>query len=152
MRVRFITPGLLMYLEPDCSIMGICWLSMAVNGGKKVEKWKKLRHHVREYNWDGEVVWEYLSDTKVHHDTSRLANGNTLFLAQNFKKLESLDPSGTTKDLNENGRKIRGDKIVEVDSSGGVVWQWDPFEHLDPLTCGARECQDKGEKELLEIS
>ena len=35
--------------------------------------------HLREFDWDGKLVWEYV-DHAQHHDFRRLANGNTLYL------------------------------------------------------------------------
>lgn len=34
---------------------------------------------LREYSWEGEIVWEH-ADDRQHHDFQRLSNGNTIFL------------------------------------------------------------------------
>jgi hypothetical protein len=56
---------------------------------------------IREYDWDGELIWQYRLDDPQdfpHHDVDRLANGNRL--------------------------------VLEVDGEGATVWQWHANDHL----------------------
>lgn len=94
---------------------------------------------IGELDWSGKVVWQwgagsqeaYGSDSvsgngapggaaKQHHDWRRLANGNTLVLANlvhsvaGFKSAQVLD-----------------DVIYEVTPSGAIAWKWVASEHLE---------------------
>ncbi len=54
-------------LLPNCHLLvvhGSKW-------GNKVEPWRSLRRKVREYDWNGKVVWEYEGDEILHHDVRR---------------------------------------------------------------------------------
>ncbi len=64
---------------------------------------------IYEINAAGEVVWKHLD--QATHDVDRLKNGNTIYLRGWAKKGES--------------------QVVEVDSTGNVVWQWDALEEYD---------------------
>lgn len=85
--------------------------------------------HLIEMNWDGEVVWEY-KDPYMHHDFSRLPNGNTMVLRfykvppEFHDKIKGGVP-GTPKD-----GVIWGDSFREITPEGEVVWEWLGHEHL----------------------
>ena len=106
--------------------------------GMRNEPWKKLRPVVREYDWDGNLLWEFKAPDIAHHDVHRLENGNTLF------PVRSVIP-GNYKDIITDDAKralqIRSDSIFEVDRNGKTVWKWDAHEHLDLNSCGRRKCK-----------
>jgi Arylsulfotransferase (ASST) len=82
---------------------------------------------VGELDWDGKTVWEWGEQApngaaRQHHDWHRLANGNTLLLAN------SLHPVAGFK-----LPKILDDVIYEVAPEGRIVWQWAASEHLDEI-------------------
>ena len=113
---------------------------------------------LREYDWDGNVVWEYTirDENKVaHHGFDRLPNGNTAMLIWEKMSWDEMiakgrDPKDPTiyKDgfKYPDGKVLEGvwpDAIIEVDPSGKIVWefhvkdhmgtakdQWDPNYHL----------------------
>ena len=78
---------------------------------------------LREYDWAGNVVWEY-TDHGQHHDFRRTPAGTTIYLGW-----EPLSPEqgarvqgglpGTEKD-----GVVYGDYIREVDADGHTVWEW----------------------------
>lgn len=78
---------------------------------------------LREYNWQGQVVWEHL-DPWQHHDARRLANGNTVYAA--YTPLASDEQAkikgGIAGSESESG--LAGECIREVDASGNVQWEW----------------------------
>jgi len=87
----------------------------------------KISKRIGELDWDGKAVWEFGEKApdglaRQHHDWARLANGNTVVLANwvhavaGFKQPRVLD-----------------DVIYEVDSSGAIVWRWVAAEHLAEL-------------------
>ena len=81
-------------LLPDGSLLGL-----------------SMRRAVVEYDWDGNLVWEYKIDGGfAHHDVERLDNGNTLFPV--LLKGE------------------RSDDLFEVDREGLLVWHWRAADHL----------------------
>lgn len=121
-------------LLPNCHLL-------AVHGSKwgvAQPEWDKLRPFVREYDWDGNVVWEYEAPDVAHHDISRLENGNTIFLHRSYVpkvfKQQITDPY--RKSL-----KLRADSILEVDPAGKTVWHWNAYEHLDLNSCGKPTCE-----------
>ena len=78
---------------------------------------------MREYDWDGHLVWEHRDDNQ-HHDARRLDNGNTLYIAWDLldddtaKRVQGGIP-GTELD-----GKIYGDAIREATPAGELVWEW----------------------------
>ena len=46
---------------------------------------------LREYNWNGEIVWEH-HDGNQHHDARRLPNGNTIYIA--WEPLDKVGKKG----------------------------------------------------------
>ena len=118
--------------------------------GMNREPWRGLRNVVREYDWDGNVVWEYRAPGVAHHDIHRLENGNTLFL---YKTLLSEEKRKTLKDPLWRKSNVRSDAIIEVNLEGEVVWEWFAEDYLDPNKCGERGCPELkkakiGEKEV----
>ncbi len=113
---------------------------------------------LREYDWEGRVVWEYTvrdAEKVAHHGFDRLPNGNTAILIWEKMSWEEMiakgrDPKDPTiyKDgfKYPDGTVLEGvwpDAILEVDPKGTVVWefhvkdhigtakdQWDPNYHL----------------------
>lgn len=95
---------------------------------------------IGELDWSGKVIWQwgaagdaYASDSvqtggapggaaKQHHDWRRLANGNTLVLAN----LVHPVPGFTAP-------QVLDDVIYEVTPSGSIAWQWVASEHLNEL-------------------
>lgn len=81
---------------------------------------------MREYDWDGNVVWEH-HDANQHHDARRLPNGNTVYLAWNRLDDETAAKviggrPGTEYAHDDGG--ILEDVLREVDPDGNVVWEW----------------------------
>lgn len=79
---------------------------------------------IGELDWDGHIVWQWGEQApggaaRQHHDWQRLANGNTLVLAN------SLHPIAGFK-----LPQILDDVIYEVSPEGRIVWQWAASEHL----------------------
>lgn len=79
---------------------------------------------LREYAWNGKVVWEHIDDTQ-HHDARRLPNGNTMYLA--WKKMSRKDAKrvrGGMPKTEAPGGAIYCDVAREIDPDGNVVWEW----------------------------
>lgn len=121
-------------LLPNCNLL-------VIHGSKKgihEERWKTLKNRVMEYNWDGELVWEYIADDRVHHDVVRTEKGTTIFPVKSKLTKEQKEK---IKDPKRKKLKIRSDIILEVNKKGEVVWQWDAAKHLDLNSCGSSNCR-----------
>ena len=96
-------------------------------------QWQKK---VIEYDWDGNVVWEYTTNRGPHHDVHRLANGNTLILCFEDVPVEKLDQVKNYTDkwygeLKREGVLLKGDSIIEVTPDKQIAWEWNSSDHLD---------------------
>ncbi|MCP4750073.1 MAG: hypothetical protein GY866_04220 [Proteobacteria bacterium] len=97
---------------------------------------------LQEVDWDGNVVWEYRysnAQHRQHHDFKRMPNGNTLFIAWEYKTPEECEDAGRpdylcgSDDDNPHplGHKgLHADTIVEVNKKGAIVWKWSFWDHL----------------------
>jgi hypothetical protein len=94
---------------------------------------------IGELDWDGNVVWRWGAaaqqayggaDTatsaapggsaKQHHDWERLANGNTLVLANLVHSVKGFKAP-----------QVLDDVLYEVDPQGKIVWRWTASDHLE---------------------
>ena len=84
---------------------------------------------VREYDWEGRLVWEYKPPGPAHHDVERLSDGNTLLLYMEpipeEVKRKIKDP------VRKSARLIYADVVLEVTQDKKIVWDWHMYEHLD---------------------
>ena len=116
-------------LLPSCNILvvhGSKW-------GNKKKKWRALRPVVREYDWNGEIVWEYTASDVAHHDVHRLEDGSTLILKRTVPP-ESVQY--VIKDPTRRLQRIRSDSILRVSPEGEVLWSWHAHEQLDLNVAG----------------
>ena len=71
-----------------------------------------------------------------HHDAYPMPKGNYLILTSDYKSI----PNYYTSERNENAprktQKVMGDIIREFTPEGKVVWEWNTFNHLDPMRIG----------------
>ncbi len=91
---------------------------------------------IQEFNWDGEVVWDYVyanDDHWHHHDVQPMPNGNILFLAWERKTKEEVLESGRDPSRVLDGG-IWPDHVIEVKperpAGGTIVWEWHLWDHL----------------------
>jgi hypothetical protein len=95
-----------------------------------------LGGRLREYDWDGNLVWdfEYANEKEVmHHDLEVLPNGNILAIAYELITPEQALAAG--KDPNTISKAgIWPDKIIEIKPikpfGGEIVWEWHMWDHL----------------------
>ena len=79
---------------------------------------------IREYDWDGNLVWEYI-DTVQHHDARRLANGNTLYLGwESMPEDLAARVQGGQPGSEHPVGGIWSDYLREVTPSGETAWEW----------------------------
>lgn len=101
------------------------------------EPWRTLRKTLREYDWNGNVVWEYTADDIIHHDVQILENENLLFPV---RKILKTSDKIKINDTFRKGLKIRSDTIYELNKNKEVVWKWDAHNWIDINFCGQRPC------------
>lgn len=78
---------------------------------------------MREYDWDGNLVWEHIDHTQ-HHDARRLPNGNTLYLGWELISGEAADRVQGGQAGTEAEGGIWCDFLKEVTPAGDCVWEW----------------------------
>lgn len=79
---------------------------------------------MREYDWDSNLVWEYI-DHSQHHDVRRLPNGNTLYLGWELMTGELAERvQGGELGTEDQAGGIWSDYLREVTPDGGTVWEW----------------------------
>jgi hypothetical protein len=91
---------------------------------------------VQELTWDGEVVWEYVTDRsvqRIHHDVERLPNGNTLVTV--WEKKDEAEYIEAGRDPDSVPEKVMWvDAIHEIKpkgkTDGELVWRWSVWDHL----------------------
>ncbi len=131
-------------LLPNCNLL-------VVHGSKfgaHDKKWRTYRNLVREYDWNGNVVWSYKAEQAAHHDINLLPNGNVLFP---IKSPLARAQTEKMKDPVRRNLKIRSDTILEVTREGEVAWSWAAHEHLDLDDCGVADCYRNNSSEAGEL-
>ncbi len=95
---------------------------------------------VQEFDWDGNLVWEYdyvAPDIVAHHDIEPMPNGHVLIVAYEMHDFDEAVAMGADpSELSADGRWA--DHVVEVDpATDQIVWEWHVWDHLvqdfDPL-------------------
>ncbi len=78
-----------------------------------------FQNSVRKITTAGETIETYdISSAGIYHHEARLiGNGHLLVLVTEFQEV--------------NGQTLAGDRIVELDVNGDVIWEWSTFDHLD---------------------
>jgi hypothetical protein len=91
---------------------------------------------LREYTWDGELVWDYVLATPrrvQHHDIEPLPNGHVLAVVWEHKSRAEALAAGRRRELVP-GSGMMVDCILEVQpllpDGGRIVWEWHAWDHL----------------------
>jgi hypothetical protein len=100
---------------------------------------------LREYAWNGEVVWEH-RHVGQHHDFRRLPNGNTIFLGWEPvpPEIEKRILGGLPNTRHPDGC-MYGDFIYEINSKGDVVWEWHACRDMEVDKYPISESQNRDE-------
>ena len=89
-------------------------------------------------DWEGNTLWEYTEpreDYSPHHDHLRIYNAELddytiLYIANARMTQDDAIELGAHPDYAERYQNAQIDTIVEVDSSGTVIWEWRFRDHL----------------------
>lgn len=71
-----------------------------------------------------------------HHDAMLLPNGNYLILGTDINEVDNYYTSDIDINAPRKRQKVMGDVIIEFTPDGEIVWQWNAFDHLDPMRIG----------------
>ena len=87
--------------------------------------------HLREYDWDGSLVWELTLPQRYFSCSisERLDNGNTLTGAK--ETIPATEKSRIDDPRLRSIEPILSDVLLEVTPAGDVVWEWHAYQHLD---------------------
>ena len=91
----------------------------------------------QELDWNGNSVWTYSekrSNYFPHHDWTRIYNKKlkaytTIYIANKNVPKDSVLAAGANP-ANGSYTDVQMDALVEVDSTGTVVWEWWFFNHI----------------------
>jgi hypothetical protein len=91
----------------------------------------------QEIDWNGNVVWTYTekrSNYFPHHDWTRIYNKKlkaytTIYIANKNVPKDSVLAAGANP-ANGSYTDVQMDALVEVDSTGTIVWEWWFFNHI----------------------
>nr|VFJ51729.1 MAG: Arylsulfotransferase (ASST) [Candidatus Kentron sp. FW] len=72
----------------------------------------------------------------LHHDIDELPNGNFLVLASELRQIKNFFGSELDEKAPRKDQWIMGDKVLEFERSGKVVWSWNAFDYLDVMRIG----------------
>jgi len=101
---------------------------------------KKGTSALTEKSWDGEVIWKY-ENPNIHHDFSKLPNGNILAI-----EWEKVSSENKEKYFPSISGDLWTDVIIEIDyNTQEIVWEWHVQDELD---LGEYSFNDRGNSEL----
>lgn len=72
----------------------------------------------------------------MHHQPHMMPNGNYLAMTANARRFDNYYASETDPDAPRRTINVVGDRIIEFDRAGNVIWSWNTFDHLDPYRIG----------------
>ena len=85
---------------------------------------------LREYDWDGDLVWEH-RDPMQHHDARRLPNGGAVYIAWELMSGEHAARVGGGVTGTEHPDGIYSEVIREIDEGGNVTFEWHATDLID---------------------
>ena len=122
------SPGSWGYLLPNGNLF---YLAKAPDDG--VERFPAFQNFkgglLLEADWDSNIVWQH-ENTNHHHDARRTDSGGAIYRtvetmpADLAARVKGGTPGSEIADM-------WADRIVEVDASGQLVWDWHAYEHLN---------------------
>lgn len=110
-------PGNYAYLLPSGNLLA------AVRTGSGPQGLPAKGGHLKEFDWDGNLVWEHIDDFQ-HHDFRQRKNGNIVYV-----RWELMDPADAARVKggragSEHPDGIHADVFREINREGETVWQW----------------------------
>ncbi len=99
----------------------------------RFEAWLRFKAGAAmEVDWHGRILWE-VRHPDHHHDARKLKNGNVLLLClRPLPAAIAHRVQGGLPGTEAEGGIIYADYLLEMTTSGEVVWEWRSWEHLEP--------------------
>lgn len=72
----------------------------------------------------------------LHHEPFEMPDGHLLAFGAHSRRISDYYTSETDPRAPRREQLVVGDRVVEFDRNGRIVWQWDTFDHLDPFRIG----------------
>ncbi len=72
----------------------------------------------------------------LHHQPHETSRKTFLAFSANEKVIENYYTSQIDINAPRKTQKVMGDTVIEFDSDGNILWEWDTFENLDPFRVG----------------
>ncbi|MCG8443428.1 MAG: aryl-sulfate sulfotransferase [Caulobacterales bacterium] len=72
----------------------------------------------------------------LHHQPHETPSGTFLAFTANAQLVEEYRTSEYDPDAPRADMMVMGDKLIEFDRAGNILWSWDTFDHLDPHRIG----------------
>ncbi|MCB0328504.1 MAG: aryl-sulfate sulfotransferase [Bdellovibrionales bacterium] len=110
--------------------------------GAKISPWKELRFSLREYSYNGELLWEYTGPDILHHDVRYRSDRNT------FLTLRRRNTAYAGERKFKENFLMKADGILEIDRNGAEVFSWNSEDHISHDFCGMRGCPTVEEAEV----
>ena len=84
---------------------------------------------IYEINFTGDTLLKIDTENEIlHHELTNDNNNNIIALTYEYKTFDLSNFGGGKED------SIKGDGLVVYDSTGNLVWEWNVFDHEDPLS------------------
>jgi hypothetical protein len=103
----------------------------------RFEAWARFKAGAAmEVDWQGRILWE-VRHPDHHHDARKLRNGNVLLLclrplpAEIARRVQGGLP-GTEAPGPDGAGLIYADYLIEMTTSGEIVWEWRSWDHMAP--------------------
>jgi Arylsulfotransferase (ASST) len=124
-------PGLYGYLLDNGHLL---YSGKVMSDLNRFEAWPRFKAGAAvEVDWNGRIMWE-VRHPDHHHDARKLRNGNVLLLCLQPLGAELAARVKGGQPGTEASGAIYADYLVEMTTTGEIVWQWRSWEHLDPAT------------------
>ena len=120
-------PGLYGYLLDDGHLF---YSGKIMSDLNRFEAWPRFKAGAAlEVDWNGRIIWE-VRHADHHHDARKLRNGNVLLLCLQPLGAELAARVKGGQPGTEAGGAIYADYLVEMTTTGEIVWEWRSWEHL----------------------
>jgi len=116
------------------NFVSLASLYLMLNGDLlRTTKFTPTTRGLQLLNWDGEVIWSYVSPVGTHHDFEPLPNGNILLLAFDIVSAATAIELGRDPALLSASR-LKFEQILEIEpiypEGGNIVWEWHASDHI----------------------
>ena len=72
----------------------------------------------------------------LHLQPHQMPNGNFFAVSGHGRLVPNWPASVHEPDKHRADKSVVGDRVIEFTREGEIVWEWDSFDHLDPLRIG----------------